>query len=103
MQSPPVTPKRKRRDFDDSQGEGAISISRSALKKAKAISQTPSKSALAKAEAAKRREWKAAWNEHVESSCWEKDGKYRQKVNTFEIHRSDGWYFLLLSSRPRFD
>lgn len=90
MQSPPVTPKRKRRSSGHDHVEGPISDPGSAQKKAKVSPQTPSKSALAKAEAAKKREWKAAWNEHVESSYWEKDGSYRQKVNTMEIHRSDG-------------
>lgn len=89
MQSPPVTPKRKRRGSDDDHAEG------SAQKKAKATPQTPSKAALAKAEAAKKREWKADWNEYVESSSWEKDDSYRQKVNTFEIHRSDGQFVCL--------
>lgn len=95
MQSPPVTPKRKRRDSDDDHVEGPISVPGSAQKKAKTTPKTPSKSALAKAEAAKKREWKAAWNEYVDSSCWEKDDSYRQKVNTFEIHRSDGQSCLL--------
>lgn len=90
MKSPPATPKRKRRGSDDDYVEGPVSARGSAQKKAKATPQTPSKSSLAKAEAAKKREWKAAWNEYVESSHWEKDDSYRQKANTFEIHRSDG-------------
>lgn len=70
MQSPPVTPKRKRRDSDDDYLEAPTSVQGSAQKKAKATPKTPSKAALAKAETAKKREWKAAWNEYVESSYW---------------------------------
>ncbi|KAI3402182.1 hypothetical protein diail_111 [Diaporthe ilicicola] len=96
MQSPPVTPKRKRRGSGHDHAEGTASVSGSAQKKAKVSSLTPSKSALAKAEAAKRREWKAGWNEYVELSRWEKDDGYRQKVNTYEIHRSDAVRFYRL-------
>lgn len=98
MQSPPATPKRKRRSSDDDYFEEPKSVRGSAQKKAKVTPQTPSKSALAKAEAAKKREWKAAWNEYVDSSCWEKDDGYRQKVNTFEIHRSDAMQFYRLKA-----
>lgn len=100
MQSPPVTPKRKRRGSDDDHVEGPMSVPGSAQKKAKVTPQTPSKSALAKAEAAKKREWKTAWNDYVESSYWEKDDSYRQKVNTFEIHRSEGEFRLLRQNYP---
>lgn len=89
MQSPPVTPKRKRR-VPSGDAEEPTSVPDSTRKKAKVSPKTPSKSTLAKAEAEKKREWKAAWNDYVQSSYWEKDDTYRQKVNTFEIHRSDG-------------
>ncbi|KAL2277024.1 hypothetical protein FJTKL_00319 [Diaporthe vaccinii] len=98
MQSPPVTPKRKRRSSDDDYFEEPISVQGSAQKKAKMTPQTPSKSALARAEAAKKREWKAAWNKYAQSSYWEKDDSYRQKVNTFEIHRSDAMQFYRLKA-----
>lgn len=98
MQSPPVTPKRKRRSSDDDYFEEPISVRGSAQKKVKVTPQTPSKSALARAEAAKKREWKAAWNKYAQSSYWEKDDSYRQKVNTFEIHRSDAMQFYRLKA-----
>ncbi|KAK2613794.1 hypothetical protein N8I77_000678 [Diaporthe amygdali] len=98
MQSLPVTPKRKRGGSSDDYLEGASTVSGSARKKARLTPQTPSKSALAKAEAAKKREWKAAWNEHVRLSYWQKDDSYRQKVNTHEIHRSDAMQFYRLKA-----
>ncbi|KAG8167169.1 hypothetical protein KVR01_002858 [Diaporthe batatas] len=97
MQSPPVTPKRKRRGSSGDAVQPA-SASESARKRAKANPQTPSKSALAKAEARKKKEWKAGWDEYVRASFWEKDGSYRQKVNTFEIHRSDAMKFYRLKA-----
>lgn len=89
MQSPPVTPKRKRRG-SSSDADQPTSPSASARKKAKATPQTPSKLTLARAEARKKKEWKTDWDEYVQSSFWEKDDTYRQKASTFEIHRSEG-------------
>jgi hypothetical protein len=70
---------------------------------AKVSRQTPSKAALTKARAAKKRVWKAAWNEYVRRSAWAKEASYQQKANTFEIHRSEGLLFLLRGRYPPSD
>lgn len=99
MQSPPITPKRKRR-ASSGDADQPTSVPASARKKAKATPQTPSKSTLVKAEARKKKEWKADWEEYVQSSFWEKDDNYRQKDNTFEIHRSEGLSLFLYEVLP---
>lgn len=59
--------------------------------------QTPSSSKRTKrtqkkSETLQKKEWKKEWTEWVTHAKWEKkeDPAYRQKANTYEIHKSDG-------------
>lgn len=84
------TPRKRSRRQSDSDGDFVLE-EESPTKKAKAPA-TPSKAAQRQAEIAHRKQWKLDWERWIVCSQWKDDPQqpYEQKVNTFEIHKSDG-------------
>lgn len=60
--------------------------------KKRRLPATPSKAVQRKVERAQKTQWKLDWEKWVSRSQWKDDQNtpYKQKLNTSEIHKSDG-------------